>query len=245
MTIVQYVWPCLIFLSLYVLRNRFQAKQIGECQFPTRQLQSNGILPFFQSYVCTIENDCSDPKKFEETTDFAVAPVTPLLNIVQIFLDTPALYDSVTKLPKDKNFIGTVTTIVTNGRFKEIEGNADKLVRMVPEIQKMVGDDFNIENLFADDRTFSNSGKILCGKPFPRSDNIRFINNVLYSHDFNGADPDEIAVMPTAYCKQLYRDVTNTNNGKITWKQLKPILQGKILYGPPSERNDEIIKFVR
>lgn len=243
MTIVQYVWPCLIFLSLYVLRNRFQAKQIGECQFPTRQLQSNGILPFFQSYVCTIENDCSDPKKFEETTDFAVAPVTPLLNIVQIFLDTPALYDSVTKLPKDKNFIGTVTTIVTNGRFKEIEGNADKLVRMVPEIQKMVGGDFNIENLFADDRTFSNSGKILCGKPFPRSDNIRFINNVLYSHDFNGADPDEIAVMPTAYCKQLYRDVTNTNNGKITWKQLKPILQGKILYGPPSERNDEIIKF--
>lgn len=243
MTIVQYVWPCLIFLSLYVLRNRFQAKHIDECQFPTRQLQTNGILPFFQSYVCTIENDCSDPKRFEETTDFEIAPVTPLLNIVQIFLDTPVLYDSVTKLPVDKNFIGAVTTIVTNGRFKEIEGNADKLVRMVPEIQKMVGENFNIEKLFADDRTFSNSGKILCGKPFPRSDNIRFINNVLYSQDFNGADPDEIAVMPTAYCKQLYRDVTNTNNGKITWKQLKPILQGKILYGPPSDRHDEIIKF--
>lgn len=115
---------------------------------------------------------------------------------------------------------------------------------MIPQIQQMVGDEFDIEKLFADDRVFSNSGKILCGTPFPRSNNIRFIDNILYTEDFNGADPDELAVMPTAYCKQLYRDVTNTNNGKITWKQLKPILQGKILYGPPSDRNDEIIKFV-
>ncbi|XP_055631846.1 glucosylceramide transporter ABCA12 [Toxorhynchites rutilus septentrionalis] len=243
MTLIQYMWPCVIFLSLYVLRDRFQSVQIPECQFPTRQLQNNGILPFFQSYICTIENACSDPKRFEETTDFEVAPVTPLLNIVQIFLDTPELYDAVIKLPLDRNFIGTVTSIVTHGRFKEIESNADKLVRMVPEIQQMVGSNFDIEKLFADDRVFSNSGKILCGKPFPRSDNIRFIDNILYTQDFNGADPDELAVMPTAYCKQLYRDVTNTNNGKITWKQLKPILQGKILYGPPSDRNDEIIKF--
>lgn len=243
MTFIQYLWPCLIFLSLYILRNRFQAEEIGACQFPTRQLQNNGILPFFQSYVCTIENDCSDPKTFEETSDFERAPVTPLLNIVQIFLDTPVLYDGVVSLPLDGNFITTVSAIVTHSRFKDIERNADKLVRMIPEIQGMIGENFNIEHLFSDDRMFSNSGRILCGKPFPRSDNIRFINNVLYTKDFNGADPDELAVMPTPYCKQLYMDVTNTNNGKITWKQLKPILQGKILYGPSNERNDEIIKF--
>lgn len=40
------------------------------------------------------------------------------------------------------------------------------------------------------------------------------------------------------YCKQLYLDVTNSNNGKITWKILKPIIQGKILYGPG--QNSEI-----
>ncbi|XP_058465272.1 glucosylceramide transporter ABCA12 [Malaya genurostris] len=243
MTIVQYMWPCLIFLSLYILRNRFQAEEITDCQFPTRQLQSNGILPFFQSYVCTIENECSSPQNFEESSLFDRAPVTPLLDIIQIFLDTPQIYNPVVNLPRERNLIGTVTAVVTNPRFKDIERNADKLVKMFPEIQAIVGENFNIEKLFADNQMFSNSGKILCGKAFPRSDNIRFINNVLYSEDFNGADPDELAVMPTPYCKQLYLDVTNSNNGKITWKTLKPILQGKVLYGPPNERNDEIIRF--
>lgn len=131
MTLIQYLWPCLIFLSLYVLRDRFQSVQISDCQFPSRQLQNNGILPFFQSYICTIENACSDPKRFEETTDFEEAPVTPVLNIVQIFLDTPQLYDAVIKLPQDRNFIGTVTSIVTHGRFKEIE--SESVVEVNPD----------------------------------------------------------------------------------------------------------------
>lgn len=36
--------------------------------------------------------------------------------------------------------------------------------------------------------------------------------------------------------------MTNSNYGKITWKQLKPIIQGKIVYGPDTEKNKEIIK---
>lgn len=111
---------------------------------------------------------------------------------------------------------------------------------------------------------FSNSGNILCGKPFPRSDNIRFVDRMIYSQDFNGANPDELDVMPSKkfsssstlqylinksssfpsapYCKQLYLDVTNTNNGKITWTLLKPVIQGKIIYGPYSEENEKIMR---
>ncbi|XP_058056343.1 glucosylceramide transporter ABCA12 [Anopheles bellator] len=243
MTFIQYLWPCLIFTALYVLRGRFQSVEIGECQFPTRNLQANGILPFFQSYICTFENECADAKKFAETESFDQAPVTPVVNIVQTFLDHDALYDAVIQLPIDRNFIVSVTTIVTHAKFKEIERNGDRLVKMLPEIRKKVGDGFNIEQLFSDDRTFSASGNILCGRPFPRSDNIRFIDNILYTPDYAGPDRDELSVMPTPYCKQLYLDVTNTNNGKITWRFLKPILQGKILYGPANERNDEIVKF--
>lgn len=44
------------------------------------------------------------------------------------------------------------------------------------------------------------------------------------------------------YCKQLYLDVTNTNNGKITWTLLKPVIQGKIVYGPYSAENEKIMK---
>lgn len=36
-------------------------------------------------------------------------------------------------------------------------------------------------------------------------------------------------------------DVTNTNNGKITWKLLKPIIQGKILFGPFNDDTMDIV----
>lgn len=37
-------------------------------------------------------------------------------------------------------------------------------------------------------------------------------------------------------------DVTNSNHGKITWKILKPIIQGKILYGPVSDDINEVMQ---
>lgn len=46
------------------------------------------------------------------------------------------------------------------------------------------------------------------------------------------------------YCKQLYLDVTNTNNGKITWNYIKPIVQGKFLYGPVNSQTDKIVQNV-
>lgn len=38
-------------------------------------------------------------------------------------------------------------------------------------------------------------------------------------------------------------DVTNSNHGKITWKILKPIIQGKILYGPANADTDGIVGY--
>lgn len=75
--------------------------------------------------------------------------------------------------------------------------NADYLVRRLPQIQKTIGNFFDVHKLFSNDRIFSNLGKILCGKPFPRSDNIRFVNNIIYSQDYNGADKDEVDAMPS------------------------------------------------
>lgn len=57
MTLLAIIWPCAIFLSTYILRLRFQPHQIESCQFPTRQLPTNDLLPFFQSYICTIESN--------------------------------------------------------------------------------------------------------------------------------------------------------------------------------------------
>jgi hypothetical protein len=77
--------------------------------------------------------------------------------------------------------------------------NADYLVKNLPEIQKTVGSFFDVHQLFSNDRIFSNLGKILCGKPFPRSNNIRYVDNIFYTPDYNGADKDELDVMPSEY----------------------------------------------
>lgn len=53
-----------------------------------------------------------------------------------------------------------------------------------------------------------------------------------------------ITFVTAKYCKQLYLDVTNTNYGKITWNQIKPIIQGRILYGPDTNRTREIMSYV-
>jgi len=46
------------------------------------------------------------------------------------------------------------------------------------------------------------------------------------------------------YCKRLYRDVTSTNQGKLTWNTIKPIIQGRILYTPANVATDSVVKFV-
>ena len=75
--------------------------------------------------------------------------------------------------------------------------NADYLVKNLPEIRKIVGDLFDVHKLFSNDRIFSSLGKILCGKQFPRNNNIRYVDNILYSPDYNGPDKDELEVMPS------------------------------------------------
>lgn len=75
MTAVQFLWPCLIFVTIYMLRLKFGASDVEECQFPTRELPTpRSILPFFQSYICTIENQCSSPKNYSEISEFQDAP---------------------------------------------------------------------------------------------------------------------------------------------------------------------------
>lgn len=75
MTAIQYLYPCLIFVALYLLRLKFQAEDIDFCQYPTRQLPSpTGLLPFFQSYICTIENACSNVSDYHEISEFEAAP---------------------------------------------------------------------------------------------------------------------------------------------------------------------------
>jgi hypothetical protein len=105
--------------------------------------------------------------------------------------------DTYTRLLRNDSFVTFFGMRWTNNYLFFHLANADYLVRNLPEIRKIVGNFFDVNKLFSNDRIFSNLGKILCGTPFPRSNNIRYVDNVLYSPDYAGPDKDELAVMPS------------------------------------------------
>lgn len=63
--------------------------------------------------------------------------------------------------------------------------------------------------------------------------------------NINYIQSHSISILVAKYCKRLYLDVTSTNQGKLTWNTIKPIIQGKILYTPPNADTESIVKFVR
>lgn len=74
--------------------------------------------------------------------------------------------------------------------------NALKLVKSLPEARKIAGD-FNVKKVFSDDRILSNLGNLLCARPFPRSNEIRFVTNFIYTKDYSGPNKDEVDAMPS------------------------------------------------
>ena len=65
------------------------------------------------------KHSASYPLKFM-LNDF-IHSVTPVINIVQTFLNEKDLYNAVVELPKTMEFIGLITKLATNPKFKYIE----------------------------------------------------------------------------------------------------------------------------
>lgn len=48
--------------------------------------------------------------------------ITPLLHVVQTFLNEPALYEAITELPVNLDFLTTIISIATHPAFPTIQG---------------------------------------------------------------------------------------------------------------------------
>lgn len=95
--------------------------------------------------------------------------------------------------------MGAVTTVALHPRFGYIQQQIETIRQRYPEYERKVGSAFDIEKLWSDGDTFSTFGNILCGKPFPRSDNIRFVQRAFEHVDYNGPDREELDVMPSGW----------------------------------------------
>lgn len=144
--------------------------------------------------------------------------VSPILNIVQTFLNEPLLFDALTTLPETANFLGAVTTVATHPRFKYLEQQIGIIQQRIPEYEGKVGTNFDILKVWSDQDTFAKFGNILCGKPFPKGENIRLVEKAFYHEDYNGPDKDELDIMPSEYNIDEFYSIT-------CYTILNPILQ--------------------
>ncbi|GAB1599090.1 hypothetical protein Ahia01_000186200, partial [Argonauta hians] len=58
---------------------------------------------------------------------------------------------------------------------------------------------------------------------------------------FSKSQRREYQSLPNEFCKQLYKEVLNSHMGEITWKFLKPLIRGKILYTPKNKITNVIV----
>lgn len=72
------------------------------------------------------------------------------------------------------------------------------------DYEKIIGGSFNIKELWSNSGTFSTFGNILCGKPFPRRNDIKFVERSFYEKDYNGPDKDEVDAMPSMCFENTY-----------------------------------------
>lgn len=57
-------------MILYTIRDNMDPKYYPTCQFPARSMPQNGLLPFVQSFVCSIGNPCDPLSEYEEVPSY-------------------------------------------------------------------------------------------------------------------------------------------------------------------------------
>ncbi|XP_068154568.1 LOW QUALITY PROTEIN: ATP-binding cassette sub-family A member 13 [Drosophila tropicalis] len=260
LTLTLLLWPVIIFMLLYIIRLKYGSQVIEECQYPTRLLPTkNQVVPSAFSYICSIENKCLKTEPYEEYSKWKEAPLHAVIDVVNAFVTDERLHNAVVELADKANFVSAITTLITSDRLDIIRTNISAIISLVPEIERMVDYNFDIKHLFSNRETFVKFGKLLCGHPFPSTESIPLVNDILDSEDFSATNDKELEAMPSGrprrslnqtsdwrpskYCKRLYLDVTSTNQGKLTWNTVKPIIQGRILYTPSNADTESIIKF--
>ncbi|KPI98297.1 ATP-binding cassette sub-family A member 13 [Papilio xuthus] len=102
--------------------------------------------------------------------------------------------------------------------------------------------DFSFDSLFGGGDFMAAAGKMVCGKPFNTHVN-RFFKSIVETKDLSSeADAEQLAVLPTDFCRSMYKQIVSIDGGKIVWSFVKPLVMGKILYTPATPNVHQIIQ---
>lgn len=81
-----FLWPIAIFMILYSIRHNLPTDYNPTCQFPARLMPHDGLLPFVQSFICSIPNTCDPLDEYEEIPSYKNATCVSVVHLYSPFL---------------------------------------------------------------------------------------------------------------------------------------------------------------
>ncbi|XP_063895450.1 uncharacterized protein LOC110380322 [Helicoverpa armigera] len=125
-TLVGVLWATAIMLSLYIVRVNINNEDYPTCGFPARALPSAGMLPFLQSFMCTVNNECSPLDKYDELPTYENSKLTHLQRqLSPIFNET--VLDVASSMPDAIKLLATLADVVDEPAFIDISKNGLKV----------------------------------------------------------------------------------------------------------------------
>lgn len=75
------LWPVLVFLVLYAVRDNTEPEINPTCEFPARLMPQDNLLPFMQNFICTLGNPCESLSEYEEVPSYKSAQYVAIISL--------------------------------------------------------------------------------------------------------------------------------------------------------------------
>ncbi|KAG7198455.1 hypothetical protein KM043_005838 [Ampulex compressa] len=115
-----FLWPVVIFMILYTLRDNVEPEYYPTCQFPARSMPQDGLLPFVQSFICGVGNPCDPLSEYEEVPSYKKAILEPLVEELQPMLGNETIISAVKTLPQSIQLLKSMAEILTRPEIKAL-----------------------------------------------------------------------------------------------------------------------------
>ncbi|XP_053595540.1 uncharacterized protein LOC103571174 isoform X2 [Microplitis demolitor] len=122
-----FLWPVVVFMLLYTVRDNVDPEYNPTCQFPARRMPRDGLLPFVQSYICSIGNPCEPLDEYEQVPSYEKATLGPLMMELQPVLRNNTILEAVETLPQSVKFLKSMAEILTRPEIKKLFDRGIKL----------------------------------------------------------------------------------------------------------------------
>ncbi|XP_014474957.1 PREDICTED: ATP-binding cassette sub-family A member 13 isoform X2 [Dinoponera quadriceps] len=113
-----FLWPVAVFMLLYTLRDNVEPEYYPTCQFPARSMPQDGLLPFVQTYICSVGNPCDPLSEYEEMPSYKNATLGSLVVELQPMLNNMTIISAVETLPQSIQLLKSMAQILTKPEIK-------------------------------------------------------------------------------------------------------------------------------